>query len=131
MFQKSNLQLIIDLPNNMKNLKSLESKIEEQKHEIKSLVKKNKELETAESLTKWKIINFETKVHNLQEKEKELLDRIIELKKTINERDLKILKNITTQDEITEEKDTYKARYDKLSKDFIENRREASRFKNN
>ena len=94
-------------------------------------MKKNKELETAESLTKWKIINFETKVHNLQEKEKELLDRIIELKKTINERDLKILKNITTQDEITEEKDTYKARYDKLSKDFIENRREASRFKNN
>lgn len=112
-------------------LKVAEQKLEEVKSSLKATNKKASELQNAEALTKWKFVNYETNINSLKAKEKELVDQIKELKKSINSQNSKILSNIHVQEEITEEMNSYKARYEKQQKDLQEAKKEVLRYKNN
>jgi chromosome segregation ATPase len=112
-------------------LKVTEQKLEDIKNNLKSTNKKASELQNAEVLTKWKFVNYETKIDALKLHEKELIEQIKDLKKSINLQNSKILSNIHVQEEITEEMNSYKARYEKQQKDIQDSRKEVLRYKNN
>ena len=100
------------------------------KHNI-TLAKKVKELETSEALTNWKIISSDTTIEGLKTKEQNLTEQLNEVKKALNAKELKIMSNIHMQDEVTEEMNSYKARYDKQNKELLESKKEAQRYRNN
>jgi len=113
------------------NLKKSEEKMEEIKCQLKAMKKKADELQNAEALTKWKFVNYNTTIESLKTKERELVDQINEIKKTNHSKEAKITRNIHVQEEITEEMNSYRVRYEKQYKELQEARKEILRFKNN
>ncbi|CAI2371350.1 unnamed protein product [Moneuplotes crassus] len=109
--------------------KQVEEKMEEMKNQLKIANKKVKELETSEALTKWKFTNYETTIDSLKTVESELRKELDELKKINIHKEHKISTNIQLQDEITEEKNSYKLRYDKLFKQLGEAKKDITHWR--
>ena len=105
--------------------------MEELKKQFASATKKVKELETSEALTNWKIISSETTIEGLKAIEHSLNEQLNEIRMTLNAKELKITTNIHVQDEITEEMNSYRARYDKQQKELQDCKKEVQRYKNN
>jgi hypothetical protein len=103
--------------------------MEESKNQLKIMTKKSRELETAEALTKWKLISNTTTIESLKKVETDLRQQINELKKINNEKEHKITSNIQLCDETTEEMNSYKVRYVQNQKELQDTRNEVLRYK--